>query len=115
MTDLELKTLKDSLWQAADMLRSGAHLAANKYGQPILGLIFLRYADILYKQNKEEIDKEYNGVCGEIVEVLKDKIIVKVKDGAIAIKELQVSGKKRMFVKDYLNGNKNLKGKVFHE
>ena len=52
MTDLELKTLKDNLWHSADMLRAGAHLAANKYGQPILGLIFLRYADILYKQHR---------------------------------------------------------------
>ena len=43
MTDKELKTLKDNLWHAADVLRSGAHLSANKYGQPILGLIFLRY------------------------------------------------------------------------
>ena len=40
MTDIELKTLKDNLWHSADMLRAGAHLAANKYGQPILGLIF---------------------------------------------------------------------------
>ena len=37
MTDKELKKLKDDLWHAADVLRSGAHLAANKYGQPILG------------------------------------------------------------------------------
>ena len=59
MTDLELKKLKDNLWHSADILRSGAHIAANKYGQPILGLIFLRYADILYKQHKKEIDKEY--------------------------------------------------------
>ena len=59
MTDIELKTLKDNLWHSADMLRAGAHLAANKYGQPILGLIFLRYADILFKQHKEEIDDEY--------------------------------------------------------
>ena len=36
MTDIELKTLKDNLWHSADMLRAGAHLAANKYGQPIL-------------------------------------------------------------------------------
>lgn len=49
MTDNELKKLKDDLWYAADILRSGAHLSANKYGQPILGLIFLRYADILFK------------------------------------------------------------------
>lgn len=60
MTDLELKKLKDDLWHSADILRSGAHIAANKYGQPILGLIFLRYADILFKQHKDEIDKEYN-------------------------------------------------------
>ncbi|MBO7565474.1 MAG: SAM-dependent DNA methyltransferase [Bacteroidales bacterium] len=60
MTDQELKKLKDDLWHSADILRSGAHIAANKYGQPILGLIFLRYADILFKQHKAEIDAEYN-------------------------------------------------------
>ena len=60
MTDKEIKKLKDDLWYAADTLRQGAHLAANKYGQPILGLVFLRYADILYKQHKAEIEEEYN-------------------------------------------------------
>ena len=64
MTDTELKALKDKLWNAADMLRAGAHLAANKYGQPILGLIFLRYADILYKQHREAIEAEYNQYKG---------------------------------------------------
>ena len=68
MTDIELKTLKDNLWHSADMLRAGAHLAANKYGQPILGLIFLRYADILFKQHKEEIDAEYNKNKGSRME-----------------------------------------------
>lgn len=63
----------------------------------------------------EENDKKYDGEYGEIVEVLKDKIIVKVKDGSISIKEIQPSGKKRMFVRDFLNGNKDLKGKVFHD
>lgn len=60
MADINLKKLKDNLWHSADMLRAGAHLAANKYGQPILGLIFLRYADVLYKQHKAAIEKEYN-------------------------------------------------------
>ena len=64
MTDKELRKLKDDLWRSADMLRASAHLAANKYGQPILGLIFLRYADILYKQNKEAIDAEYEAKKG---------------------------------------------------
>ncbi len=64
MTDADLKQLKDSLWHSADVLRAGAHLAANKYGQPILGLIFLRYADILFKQHKDEIEAEYNRYKG---------------------------------------------------
>ena len=37
MTDSELKKLKDDLWHSADVLRAGAHLAANKYGQPMSG------------------------------------------------------------------------------
>ncbi len=64
MTDLELRKLKDDLWHSADILRSGAHIAANKYGQPILGLIFLRYADILFKQHKKEIDAEFESKKG---------------------------------------------------
>jgi len=68
MTDSELKQLKDNLWHAADVLRAGAHLAANKYGQPILGLIFLRYADIRFKQHKAEIEKEYNSRLGTRME-----------------------------------------------
>lgn len=64
MTDKEIKVLKENLWHAADVLRAGAHLAANKYGQPILGLIFLRYADILFKQHKDEIEAEYNRTKG---------------------------------------------------
>lgn len=64
MTDIQLKKLKDDLWHSADMLRASAHLAANKYGQPILGLIFLRYADILFKQHKVEIAAEYQRKIG---------------------------------------------------
>lgn len=68
MTDKELKQLKDNLWHSADVLRAGAHLAANKYGQPILGLIFLRYADILFKQHKDAIEAEYNEYKGSRME-----------------------------------------------
>lgn len=64
MTDIQLKQLKDNLWHSADLLRQGAHLAANKYGQPILGLVFLRYADVLFKQHKEEILSEYESLKG---------------------------------------------------
>ncbi len=68
MTDIELKKLKDDLWHSADMLHAGAHLAANKYGQPILGFIFLRYADVLIKQHQSEIENEYNRHKGTRIE-----------------------------------------------
>jgi len=78
MTDKELKTLKENLWHAADVLRAGAHLAANKYGQPILGLIFLRYADILFKQHKAEIEAEYNRTKGGRAEKTIKEISIEV-------------------------------------
>lgn len=68
MTDKELKKLKDNLWHAADVLRAGAHLAANKYGRPILGLIFLRYADILFKRHTAEINAEFEKYKGTRME-----------------------------------------------
>ena len=78
MTDKELKKLKDDLWHSADILRAGAHLAANKYGQPILGLIFLRYADILYKQHNAEIEAEYNKHKGTRTEKSIKEISVEI-------------------------------------
>lgn len=39
-TDIEKK-----LWQAADELRANSKLKASEYSVPVLGLIFLRYAD----------------------------------------------------------------------
>lgn len=76
MTDKELKQLKDNLWHSADVLRAGAHLAANKYGQPILGLIFLRYADILFKQHKDAIEAEYNEYKGSRMEKSMKEIAI---------------------------------------
>lgn len=42
---------------------------------------------------------------GTIVKIFKDAIGVKVNDGVYLITELQVEGKKKMLVKDYLNGH----------
>ena len=76
MTDKELKTLKENLWHAADVLRAGAHIAANKYGQPILGLIFLRYADILFKRHRAEIEAEFVRLSGTRMEKTKKEIAI---------------------------------------
>ena len=56
MTDPELKNIKDYLWHSAYMPRAGFHLTADGYGLPVL----LRYADVLFKQYKAEIDADYN-------------------------------------------------------
>lgn len=42
---------------------------------------------------------------GTIVKIFKDAIGIKTGDGIYLVTELQIAGKKRMLVKDYLNGN----------
>jgi len=37
--------LENRLWAAADQLRANASLTAQEYSQPVLGLIFLKFAD----------------------------------------------------------------------
>ena len=95
MTDIQLKQLKDNLWHSADLLRQGAHLAANKFGQPILGLVFLRYADILFKQHKDEILSEYESLKGGRRE--KTKALVRDTISAELDKDLPDSYDKESF------------------
>ena len=37
--------LEKRLWEAADELRANSKLKSSEYSVPVLGLIFLRYAD----------------------------------------------------------------------
>ncbi len=41
----QLKKLEDDLWRAADNLRANSDLKASEYSTPVLGLIFLKFAD----------------------------------------------------------------------
>ncbi len=57
-----------------------------------------------------------NYLNGEIIKIYDDGLGVKVGNGEIIIEEIQVEGKKRLAVKDFLNGLQNketLIGKVF--
>jgi len=47
------------LWEVADQLRANSHLKSSEYSVPVLGLIFLLYADIRYSIAKEKIEKQY--------------------------------------------------------
>lgn len=45
----DLAELERRLWDAADELRANSGLKASEYGTPVLGLIFLRFADAKFK------------------------------------------------------------------
>ena len=49
-TDLEKR-----LWDAADDLRANSKLKSSEYSMPVLGLIFLRYADHKFEQAEKEL------------------------------------------------------------
>lgn len=59
MTNAQLKNLKDRLWEGADQLRANSGLKSSEYATPILGLIFLRFAQGKYVQYEEAIIAEY--------------------------------------------------------
>ena len=46
----DLGELQSKLWEAADQLRANSGLKASEYASPVLGLIFLRYADDRFAQ-----------------------------------------------------------------
>lgn len=59
MDNKKLKELEAKLWSAADDLRANSNLTSNEYCMPVLGLIFLRYAETRYNLVKAEILKEH--------------------------------------------------------
>jgi type I restriction enzyme M protein len=52
----KLRELENRLWDAADQLRANSSLAASQYSIPVLGLIFLRYADVRFSQVEKELE-----------------------------------------------------------
>ncbi|MEI6678270.1 MAG: N-6 DNA methylase [Mariniphaga sp.] len=59
MTNEQLKKLGNDLWASANSLRAYGGLKAADYAVPVLGLIFLRFADNKYEQYESEILKEF--------------------------------------------------------
>ena len=46
--DSASKTLEERLWEAADQFHANSGLKAQEYSGPILGLIFLRFAEVRF-------------------------------------------------------------------
>lgn len=53
----ELKELCDRLWAAADELRANSALRSTQYSTPVLGLIFLRYADHKFEETTNRLQQ----------------------------------------------------------
>ncbi len=51
----DLAELQAKLWETADQLRANSGLKASEYASPVLGLIFLRYADERFAQAAETV------------------------------------------------------------
>lgn len=53
----DLGELQSKLWETADQLRANSELKSSEYASPVLGLIFLRYADQRLAQATAEVGK----------------------------------------------------------
>ncbi len=53
--------IEKRLWDAADELRANSKLKASEYSVPVLGLIFLRYADHKFSQAEKEFEGKGTG------------------------------------------------------
>ncbi len=60
----QLKQLEKDLWAAADKLRANSDLKASEYSTPVLGLIFLKFADNRYSQHEAAIEQELRKLQG---------------------------------------------------
>ncbi len=64
MNAQELKQLEDDLWRSADTMRANSDLKSSEYSTPVLGLIFLKFADNNYRRNEKAIMAQYTKLQG---------------------------------------------------
>ncbi|MGD9641862.1 MAG: N-6 DNA methylase [Elusimicrobiales bacterium] len=55
--DTGITTLEKSLWDTADQFRANSGLKAQEYSGPILGLIFLRFAEVRFIAQRKKLEK----------------------------------------------------------
>ncbi len=69
--DTDNGTLEKRLWEAADQLRANSGLTSAQYSQPVLGLIFLHFAEARFAAQRAKLEspsplaRERAGVRGE--------------------------------------------------
>jgi len=58
--------LFNRLWTAADELRANSRLRSTQYSAPVLGILFLRYADYKFEEATRRLKEKYAGQNREI-------------------------------------------------
>ena len=56
--DEATQTLEKRLWDAADQFRANSGLKSQEYSTPVLGLIFLRFADARFAAQRAKLEKD---------------------------------------------------------
>lgn len=125
-TNKRIKQNENEVTYAYNITREEEHILFNKstrdvynhirglYPWPV-GYTILDDKKVKIYSSKIGTSTKY-GETGEIINIYNDAIGVKTLDGEILITELQFEGKKRVSVKDYLNGlhdKKSIIGKKF--
>ena len=59
--DSAAETLEKRLWDAADQMRANSGLSSQQYSAPVLGLIFLRFAEVRFAKRRAELEKQARG------------------------------------------------------
>jgi len=54
--DLDNAALRKRLWDAANQLWDGAGLKQSEYSEPVLGLIFLRFAEVRFSAQRAKLE-----------------------------------------------------------
>src|SRR5439155_19204498 len=56
--------IEKKLWDAADQLRANSGLKSAEYSTPVLGLIFLRFAEVRFTARRAVLEKSAKGGNG---------------------------------------------------
>ena len=124
-TNTRIKQNEDEVTYAYNIKREEEHIDFNKTSREVFNLIrglcpvpsaYAYLFDQEFKILESKIcDNKYSDVCGTIVDVTKEGIIVSTNDSSIIITKLKPFGKKAMDAYSYVNGigRDKIVGEVF--
>ena len=74
-------TLEKRLWAAADQFRANSGLSAAQYSQPVLGLIFLRFAEVRFAKQRAILEKADASALNAAGWTIPERFTAKGRDG----------------------------------